>query len=564
MEVWGLTRIRRFMLSGALVLGAMAGALTLSATASAEVTHPSVGSITECKGNPLAGPWGLTFDSSGNLFAAEPVGEVIDMYSPSNSCANQIGAGKFTEEFTRSVAVNNTTGFVYVGESAEPEQIFVFKPEGAGKYKLVQKVTLSFFLYVTVDNSNGPNKGDLYVVQGASKVDVLKPNGEGKLGEGEEEEEIASPPKLTPPPGGFALTSEINAEAGLTVDGMTGELYLAEPAHNAVSEYGPEGTFQKKLTGAETPAKSFEPIGVAVEQSTGDLYVIDNKHKVIDQFASTGAYLGQIKGLTNALALAVQNAGVSTQGEIYVSDGAAIKVFGATPRPTFNECKKLATKPYTGKYTDKVCSVEATTKQQEEGKVNKYELTPGTGAKGKPVKGKGGVSSLHIPGAGVEVTCKTLKDEASVTTPTTLGKGFVEFKTCEAPGKKKCTSPGQKAGTIKTNTLAGVLGYIGKSPLKVGLALRAESGSALAEFSCEGGTEVVVSGSAIGEQTGDVNAFNKAFTDVFAVSGGLQSVTSFEGEAKEELVSKVNGSGAFPTGLALTSEDKGEELKVKA
>lgn len=551
-------------MSCVLVLGAIAGTLTLSAaSASAEITHSQVGSIAECKGESLKGPWGLTFDSGGNLFVGEPAGEVVDKYNTANTCTDQIGAGSFIEEFTRSVAVNNATGIVYVAESAEPEQIYVFKPEG-GKYKLIQKVTLSLFLYVAFDNSNGPGKGTLYVIQGAEKVDVLKPNGEGKLGAGEEEEELASPPKLAPPPGGFALTGA-NSVAGITVDGTSGVLYLAEPTHNAVAVYGPTGVFQKKLDGKETPAKSFEPTGVAVENSTGDLYVLDAKHKVIDQFSSEGKYLGQIKGLGSALGIAVQNGGGLTQGEIYVSDGTEIKVFGATPRPTFYECKKLATKPYTGKYTDKKCSIEATGKEKEEGKKNKYDLVPGTGAKGKPFKGKGGVSSLHIPGAGVTVTCKTFKDEGTVGTPTTVTKAFVEFKTCETPAKKKCTSTGQKAGTIKTNNLAGDLGYISKAPLNVGLALRGEGSAPFVEFSCEGGPEVVVTGSAIGEQKGDINVFSKSFEDVYAINGeSLQSVTSFEGEAKEELVSKVNGSGAFPTGLSLTAANKGEELEVKA
>jgi len=564
MEVWGLTVIRRFILSGVLVLGAVAGTFGLgAASASAEVTHSLVGSITECKGGPLVQPWGLTFDSTGNLFVGEPEGRVVDLYNAANTCTSQIGLGEFPEEYTRSVAVNNKTGYVYVAESG-PEAIFVFKPEGAGKYKLVQTVSLELFLYVAIDNSTGPNKGDLYVISGNAKVDVLKPNGEGELGEGNEEEAIPSPPKLTPPAGGFALTGE-NARAGLAVDGGSGELYLAEPTHNAVSEYGPEGTFQKKLEGKETPAKSFEPTGVAVEDSTGDIYVLDNKHKVIDQFARDGKYLGQIKALAEPLGLAVQNGAGATEGEIYVSDGAQIKIYSATPRPMFYECKKLATKPYTGKYTDKKCSIEATAKEKEEGKKNRYDLVPGTGAKGKPFKGKGGVSALHIPGGSVDVTCKTFKDEGTIATPTKLSKTVVEFKSCEMPAKKKCTSTGQKAGTVKTNNLAGVLGYISKSPLKVGLALSAESGSVFAEFTCEGGTEVVVTGAAIGEQKGDINTFNKAFEDAFTVNGEkLQSTTSFENGAQEELLSKVNGSGPFASGLQLAAANKGEEVEVKA
>lgn len=242
---------------------------------------------------------------------------------------------------------------------------------------------------------------------------------------------------------------------------------------------------------------------------------------------------------------------------------AAITASASAAEPAFYECHKQTTKPFTGKYTDKKCSVEASPTEQAEGKKNKYELQEGIGAKGKPFKGKGGKATLHTPAVGGEVTCKSFKDAGSIATPTTENKVISEFKTCESLGKK-CASPGQKAGTIKTNNLAGELGYINKAKKEVGVLLKAETGSVLAEFNCEG-LEIVTTGSVIGRQTGDINTFSKTSTNVFQVNGeGFQEVKNFEGGPTHVLQSTINGSGPFESGQQAEALNKGEELEIKA
>lgn len=241
---------------------------------------------------------------------------------------------------------------------------------------------------------------------------------------------------------------------------------------------------------------------------------------------------------------------------------AVISASASAAEPAFYECHKQTTKPYTGKYTDKKCSVAATPEQIAEGKKNKYELQEGVGAKKKPFKGKGGKATLHTPAVGGEVTCKSFKDSGSVNTPTTENNVLSEFKTCESLGKK-CTSPAAKAGTIVTNKLAGELGYISKGAKTVGVLLKAETGSILAEFNCEG-LEIVTTGSVIGT-IAPVNVFTKTETNVFAVNGeGFQAIKKFEGGANHELLSEINGSGPFPSGQQAEAVNKGEELEVKA
>jgi hypothetical protein len=242
---------------------------------------------------------------------------------------------------------------------------------------------------------------------------------------------------------------------------------------------------------------------------------------------------------------------------------AALSASASAAEPAFYECHKLTTKPYKGKFTDKKCSVAATPEQEAAGKVNKYELQEGIGAKGKPFKGKGGKATLHTPKVGGVVECKSFKDIGSIATPTTENKVVSTFTSCTSLGKK-CTSPAAKAGSIVTNNLAGELGYINKAKKEVGVLLKAETGSVLAEFNCEG-LEIVTTGSVIGTQTGDINTFSKSSTNTFAVNGeGLQQIKNFEGGANHELLSLINGSGPFPSGQEASALNKGEELMVKA
>ena len=242
---------------------------------------------------------------------------------------------------------------------------------------------------------------------------------------------------------------------------------------------------------------------------------------------------------------------------------AVVSASASAAEPAFYECAKLTAKPYTGKFTDKACSKAASAEEIAAGKKNKYELKEGIGTKGKAFKGKGPAATLHTPAVGGEVTCKSFADTGFINTPTTENKVVSTFKTCESL-KKKCLSPGAKAGTIVTKNLQGALGYISKSPLKVGVVLSPETGTVLAEFNCEG-LEIETTGSVIGEQKGDINVFNKKSENVFTVNGeGLQSVKSFEGGSTHELLSKINGSGPFPSGQQATAVNTGEELEIKA
>jgi hypothetical protein len=229
--------------------------------------------------------------------------------------------------------------------------------------------------------------------------------------------------------------------------------------------------------------------------------------------------------------------------------------------PAFFSCQKLTSKPFTGKYTDKKCSKEATTKEVEEGKKNKYELVEGD-VLGKEFKGKGGKATLHTPAVGGIVECKSFADKGKITSGKHEANVTSTFTACTSLGKK-CTSPGAKAGSIVTKKLEGDLGYINAAKHEVGVDLKAEGGTILAEFNCEG-LEIVVTGSVIGKIT-PTNTFSKSNTTTFKVNGeGFQEDKKLEGQPNDVLESLINGSGPFESGQEASALNKGDELNLKA
>jgi hypothetical protein len=190
-----------------------------------------------------------------------------------------------------------------------------------------------------------------------------------------------------------------------------------------------------------------------------------------------------------------------------------------------------------------------------------YELVEGIG-KGKPFKGKGGAATLHTPAIGGEITCTSFKDEGVMSSPTTQKKIVSVFSGCSTIGKK-CTSPGQKAGLIKTFNLAATIGYISKAEHRVGADLVPETGKRLAGFTCEG-LSVIVEGSVIGEVR-PVNTVSKVANVSFVINGeGFQTIQKLEGAPKDVLLATVNGGGPFESGQQCQAETKGEELELKA
>lgn len=241
--------------------------------------------------------------------------------------------------------------------------------------------------------------------------------------------------------------------------------------------------------------------------------------------------------------------------------------------PALYECAKTVKveKKYTGRFTDKKCSIEATEAERAEGKKNAYELREGIG-KGKEFKGKGAGANLEVEGIG-GIACTSTADSGKFTSATSAGDIIATFKGCEF-NNKKCSS-GSKVGEIVTNPLKAGVGYLaGKGTLTptVGVDISAEAGEVLASFTCPP-TEFAVTGSVIGEVT-PVNKFAKEATFVFGNGGiGIQKWKHFEEGPEDILETHLCEGCGNPLGPQQTeaksleetkATNKGEELELKA
>lgn len=321
----------------ALLALALAAFLAFAAPALAAPPAFSGEEITEANASPLAAPWGMSFDSSGNLFLADSVEKVIDEYDSSNAFAAPIGAGELPTNgnsagYVRSVAVNDTTGVLYVALS-EPEKIAVFKPDGSGGYEepVVFEVP-GGYTYVAVDNSSSARAGDLYVETAfgsGQHIKILETN--ATTGEIETEWNLSTP-ELAPKAGGeFHLINQANGEGGLAVDPATGDVYVAEFGGGAlntgiVAVYSPAGVRDEANEISVT-----EPTGVAVGPD-GKIYVLSSAGTgSVKVFSSGHVAEGELEETGNTGAFpftAPRGVAVSAAGQVYVSDGSKVDIFG--------------------------------------------------------------------------------------------------------------------------------------------------------------------------------------------------------------------------------------------
>jgi hypothetical protein len=237
---------------------------------------------------------------------------------------------------------------------------------------------------------------------------------------------------------------------------------------------------------------------------------------------------------------------------------------------------------YTGRYTDKGCSQEAPPGELREGGApeGKYEFeewrlgskaTGGKDGKVKKFKAKGALyGTVDIPGVST-VECSHTSEEGEVTGPKAVGDLEVTLTGCKA-SSEPCQNGA--TGEIKSNTLAGEIGYLSKARHTVGIDLMPQAAGSVVEFHCgippTPILRVRVTGSIVGEVT-PVNMWSKEMTIHYEQSGGVQHFRALEGLPEDVLqveycksreVCEPFESIEAAVGARLVS--KGEELYLKA
>jgi hypothetical protein len=235
----------------------------------------------------------------------------------------------------------------------------------------------------------------------------------------------------------------------------------------------------------------------------------------------------------------------------------------ASATPSVLHLLLVCAKAKGGDYTSKAC----TPASKVEG-TGKYELESAVGQKATS-KSKTSTLYSYIPQSESEpwkggtvvgtIVCKKSAGTDEVTGPMTLS-GDINFEDCASEGKK-CTSPGNTTGDIKTNLLSGNI-WLEKG--KVVAVTSPASGEIDAEFNCEG-LSVVTYGNAVGEVTGDIESASKSAKVTLTVNPKTgEPGISFAEEGPEQGEETLNllTSHITPPGVTLPSgENTTQELK---
>jgi len=224
-------------------------------------------------------------------------------------------------------AIDQSTGEVYVsspgngtvyafeesGVPAVPAELT--KADGSTPYPFSNPQGLA------VDNSTGPNKGDIYVAD-YNLGNVTQFNPTGARTAQAPFTELNVPKEGTSQAGG--LPPVVN-NRGLNPTGVAvatnGNVYVADQSNNVVDVFEPNGNFVSQLTAGHISG----PNAIALNNS-GDLYVAQNGSGLVE-FEPSGACVNSCASIDPPANLGVAT---DTEGNVYADEGATIGEFSSS------------------------------------------------------------------------------------------------------------------------------------------------------------------------------------------------------------------------------------------
>ena len=272
------------------------------AQACAATGHEFLSSLSEAAGKPLEEPSAVAIDQeSARVFVADAASGVIDVYSSTGAYITQVGeAGTVV---AAGLAVDEATGELYVANSFQ-DSVQVYDPDGQDAYQLLSEWTgdalpgeeFGEVAGIVVNNdATSAAAGEVYVLDASDPVgegaviDVIKPRPAGteEAQEGELQRRI---------------TAKVEGASALALDSSQGQILLGDSEQGTVYEYGEEGALEEKFKGKTNPYGGFsrkEEEGESIaalgfEETSGDFYVAEAQHDALSQYSSTGQWLGWI------------------------------------------------------------------------------------------------------------------------------------------------------------------------------------------------------------------------------------------------------------------------------
>jgi WD40-like Beta Propeller Repeat len=298
--------------------------------ASAAVGHRFLSSLTDGSlGTGLLRPVAVAVErSSGRVFVGDRLSGVIDVYGSTGEFEAQFGGGALD---VGGIAVDEAAGDVYVADPFH-EVVWAFRPDGKGSYRLLAKwpgqaIPGKAFGEVTgvaVDNSEGPSRGNLYVLEANASgvtggaVDVFKPKPNPE--EGEEGEEGHFLGRLSSP--------KLEKPNGLAVSPGSGRILVADSPKGAIFAYSSSGEYEEKLNGKSSPNGPFNRNGeepgnvtaIAVDEASGSIYVAETERRVVSQYGSKGAWEGWITETPEGSLGEPRGLARTPEGDVYLAD----------------------------------------------------------------------------------------------------------------------------------------------------------------------------------------------------------------------------------------------------
>ena len=551
---------RRFAIVCGVAL-ACAFAIAMSATALA-TTYKYHEHITG-----FIAPSGIA-NCGGDVYVSDTELGVVDEYNSAGAYVGKITGAAAGGFVPAAVAVNCSGGDIYV-DDIEGGVVDEFSDNFAAAEKYIGQITgaaagssFDHLQGVGINNSRGIIYVVNDVISGKNSVTTID----------EFSDDFAAAEKYLGQITGHGA-EKFGSVSAVAVS-PANNLYVANFGKNAVEEFtepgsspsSEPGTFVGQVTGLDTKAKSLKPnLGLAFDGGENVL-VVDYPHKVIDVFKPTfgsgETVVGEITGeeVENPNS---ENTGFGTlaglafdssNNSVYVADDTNedVDVFSPEIQPTYKTCAKVSKvdDKYAGKFLDKYCKDPATKAQEEEGKVNKYELT--SAALPSTFTGKSTTTVLDFyEGATLKykVECKKDASKGEITGES-AGSEVITYSKCKGKEEPSGTAVACENTAKETIASASLASQLVDEGGKVYDRLTGK-GSGFAEFKCGSTDTFKVSGSVLGEIGAEqVNAASKSETITFS-------------PAEHGLTAELNGKPGYTGGVEGTEGQKGAMLYIE-
>ena len=308
---------------------------------------PTAGPATSSK---LGGPFGVAVDSSGNVYIADGLNNVVEKVTPAGTLSIIAGivgsSGPPTAGPATSSTLNTPVGVAVDGAG----NVYITDAQNNVVEKVTPAGTLSIFAGIV--GSSGPptagpatsstlhtpyglaidSAGNVYITDSGNEVvEKVTPSGTLSIIAG-----IAG--SSGPPTAGPAIKSRLDGPAGVAVDG-SGNVIIVDFGNDVVEKVTTAGTLSilagdgtsgAPTAGLATASMLDSPHGVAVD-SSGNVYIADASNNLVEKvtpagtlsiFAGTGTAGPPTPGpaISSKLHLPLDVA-VDASGNVYVADG---------------------------------------------------------------------------------------------------------------------------------------------------------------------------------------------------------------------------------------------------